>query len=235
MLGKIYDENSNDDDLRIRRLTNSLDLDSNPLALQEDENKLFAQSSSWFPADYTGQETEGENFSSSQDNFFSDLGGELTTSNIDLEEQPVEQIELGLDTNRITQVGQLKENVRRWETAVAVIPFWRNALHPVNITFAIITVIVIALMLYTNLNAISNSTDMPLFYSQVKGTWGIVDTSIFFLLPIVIAVIQIFILRLKRAVFNFDRRLGSVIAITQIFCNVLLITAFLQIISLRLT
>jgi hypothetical protein len=142
-------------------------------------------------------------------------------------------MDFGLQTAKVTRINRLKNNVRRWENIIEVLPFWRIAYNPINITFAILTAIFVSLLVVINYNTLDQN-QIILFYSQVDQTRVLVPKVAIVLIPIAVMVFETVILRLQRLIFDFDRRLSNVIAASQIFFNIMLIIAMLQIMSLML-
>lgn len=155
---------------------------------------------------------------------------EETQLSTEVEIDPESQINFGLDTRRVRRVDLIRDNVRSWERLLEVMPFWRNLINPVNITFGLITIASSFIVVAFNFSELSSNPS--LFYSQISGYRISVEKSLFWVIPIFVAVIQLVLFRLIRAVFEFDRRLSGVLAITQIFFNIILVIALLQIISL---
>jgi hypothetical protein len=146
------------------------------------------------------------------------------------EVDPETQINLALDTQKIGRIDVIKDNVRSWERMLEVMPFWRNLINPVNITFGIITIISTFLIIAFNFPKLSSQP--ALFFSQITGYRIAVDKALFWVIPIFVMAAELILFRLLRSVFDFDRRLSSVLAFTQIFFNVILTIGLLQIISL---
>lgn len=143
-----------------------------------------------------------------------------------------ERMEFALDRTRVTKIKQLQSDVRRWEGIIEVLPFWRIAVNPINVTTALLSSLIMAGLIYLNFSKIPD--EMLFYYSQANSSWLLMDKSLFSLVPIGFFVIQLLLLRLKRSVFNFDRRLSLVMALTQVFFSVMGIIATLQILSLVL-
>ncbi len=154
---------------------------------------------------------------------------------LDVSEQTApeqERMEFALDRTRVTKIKQLQSDVRRWEGIIEVLPFWRMAVNPINVTTALLSSLIMAGLVYLNFSKIPD--EMLFYYSQTNSSWLLMDKSLFSLVPIGFFVIQLLLLRLKRSVFNFDRRLSVVMAVTQVFFSVMGIIATLQILSLVL-
>lgn len=146
--------------------------------------------------------------------------------------EPEEQMHLGLETSKVTRVQILKKNIRRWEYIIQVLPFWKSGVITFNITFSILTVLGLSLLVIFTFSQLP--TQIPLIYQQVDGSWILINKSVLAILLVGLAFFEIVLLRLKRVIFNFDRRLSNVMATTQIFINLLAIIALVQIISLVL-
>ncbi len=140
------------------------------------------------------------------------------------------QLGLQIDDGKIHKVSKIRENVRKWENIIEVIPFWRMAINPINITISIITVIATVFIVFSQANLLPD--EIAIFYSHIDNTRVNIDKSFFLLLPVIIAIFEVVLIRLKRIIFNFDRRLSGVMAVSQSFFNITLIIALIEIITL---
>lgn len=143
-----------------------------------------------------------------------------------------EQIHLGIETPSQKRTFRAGYNFRRWEDMIELLPFWRQALNPINITFSIAICAAVIVLLFAHFANLP--PDVPLFYSQATSSFILVDKTILLGLPIIILVVQLGLLRLLRHVFNHDRRLSNVIATAQIFCNFTYFIAILELLSINL-
>jgi hypothetical protein len=143
-----------------------------------------------------------------------------------------EQMQFGLQTARVRRIDLIRNNVRRWEDIIQVLPFWKSEVITINIAFSLITIIALTGIVIATFASLP--TQVPLVYQQFSDSWLLVDKSVLIVLIIGLAVIEFILIRLKRVIFDFDRRLSSVMALTQIFFNALAIIAMVQIVSLLL-
>jgi len=143
-----------------------------------------------------------------------------------------EQIKLNIESSRITRIERFRDNLRKWENIIEVLPFWRIPINPINITLSVFTTFVSAVLIWGNIFKLGNQ--IPLFYSQVTHSRLLIAKPLFGLIPIMIGIFQIIILRFTRNIFNFDRRLSSVISAAQTFFNIMLMIALFEIITLVL-
>jgi len=147
-------------------------------------------------------------------------------------ETELAQINMGLNTARPSRIFRLKDEIRRWENILELLPFWRQPLNPVNIAFSVLTVIFGAGLIYSNFDKLPG--EVSFIYSQLQDKWLNSDKTLLALLPVGFAIVQVVLLRLNREIFNFDRRLSLVMAAIQIFANAVLLIGLIQILSLKL-
>lgn len=148
------------------------------------------------------------------------------------QQDPREQMQFGLETAKVTKVQILRRNIRRWEYIIQVLPFWKSEMITFNITFSFLTIVGLALLVVFTFSKLP--TQVPLIYQQLDGSWLLINKSVLAIILVGLAMLELILIRLKRVIFNFDRRLSNVMATTQIFVNALAIIAFVQIISLVL-
>lgn len=142
------------------------------------------------------------------------------------------QTSFALDRTRITRIQKARQDIRRWENIVEVMPFWRIPINSINITLGLITTGIVAVLVAQVIG--SSVNQVHYYYSQLASDWVQMDKSFAIFVPVAVGVMELLLLRFQRLVFNFDRRLSSVIAVTQCFFNVMLIIAVTQIVNLLL-
>lgn len=151
-----------------------------------------------------------------------------TEVNIDSESQ----LEFGLQQSKVSDLSKFRQTLKRWENIVEVLPYWKQAINPINLTTSIVIGIGVVLMgIYV---ATSVSGEGILFFSTVEESHITVSRLEFLMFTIAIAVMQVVLLRLERQIFNFDRRLSASIAGVHIFANFILTLAMLQLLILML-
>lgn len=241
MLGDIYPrkQQTDQDNADNNNLTNSLDWDQSGIEAQEAIWQMPAPSSQ-DSVDRVSERVQPA-LPVDDDNTFPEYLAQNEQTEYSLvkaqelmpeKNEPEEQMHFGLETSRVTRVQILKKNIRRWEYIIQVLPFWKSGVITFNITFSILTVVGLALLVIFTFSQLP--TQIPLIYQQVDGSWILINKSVLALLLVGLAFFEIVLLRLKRVIFNFDRRLSNVMATTQIFINLLAIIALVQIISLVL-
>lgn len=149
------------------------------------------------------------------------------------EDSSEDQMDFGLQTQRIYSIDRVKQQLNRWEDIIEVLPYWKLAINPVNLTIAVATSLIISIAIYSQ--SFSISENAILFYSQIDDFHLTIPKILFLIFPILIIVFEIILLRLERFVFNFDQRLSTVISSSQIFINILSIISIIQLLSLMLS
>lgn len=144
------------------------------------------------------------------------------------------QIRLDLDTPRTTRLRRATSDIRRWENIVEVMPFWRLPVNSINVTFSAVTAVAIAVLILFNIGVLSQIGTVPFFYSQSTAERIELEPAFIAIVPIVVVAIELILLRFKRIIFNFDRRLATVLGTSQTFFNFIMIIGVVQLLSLLL-
>lgn len=154
---------------------------------------------------------------------------------IDLSQPVDEKAQIGMSLGAVARpkpVSKLRDDVRRWENLVEVMPYWKIPVFPINLTITIASIVCLFLIIIFSFDRLPN--ELPLFYSTSTSARTLVDKSMFIVFPVVIAILSVLIMKVKRTIFDFDRRLSIVISLAQIIFNLLLVVAVLQLVSLLL-
>lgn len=246
MLGDIYPRRNRDQGANANdSLTNSLDWDESNQEEQEQIWQMPAPSSNNSlsaanpaPASFVNEAdpitSQYEQFTSTAEEVTDPIRYDLTSRATDLATtaEAAEQMHFGLEATKVSRIQLFQKNIRRWEYIIQVLPFWKSEVITFNITFSILTILGLAVLILVTFADLP--TDIPLVYEQLNGSWVLINKSVLVLLLVGMSGFELVLLRLKRIIFNFDRRLSSVMATTQIFINALAIIALVQIISLVL-
>jgi|GEM_PF-4980440 len=138
--------------------------------------------------------------------------------------------------NRIERVlfwNRVDGAVRQLERLVAVMPYWRSTLQPLNVVASTILPIItlgIWIINYSTLPA-----QVPFTFNQLEKINHPTDKILLPLASIFLILLNLVILRVNRNVFDFDRILANLFAATQIICNILYFIAVVQLLNLALT
>ncbi|MFW5702812.1 MAG: hypothetical protein ACOCXP_02490 [Candidatus Dojkabacteria bacterium] len=141
-----------------------------------------------------------------------------------------DQMGFGIEVQRVTFIQKWRESIKEWEQMIQVLPYWKSEINVANIVLSFTAVVSFIGILLVNFNELPN--ELPLFYSQTENNWYLLEKELMIFLSGALFSVELILLRLMRLVYNFDRRLSVVIAGTQVFLNLILVIAIIQIVSL---
>ncbi len=118
----------------------------------------------------------------------------------------------------------LKFRISQSERIFENLPFWRSWVH----TFAIVTIIATASASFAILFRYWERLplEMPVFYSQSQGNWGLYPKFVILISALVIVMLQLAVFICAFKVYSFDRRLAAILSAT------VMVSGFLFVVSL---
>lgn len=155
-----------------------------------------------------------------------------TTKKYPKEDDLTGQFQLGIKPRKFQPFRAIKRKVRSLETKLEIMPFWRNFSFVFMLLSSICfpAIMVIIMVYYFN----DLPSKIPVFYDTQSDARIGVDKGLAVLLPIFVGISNLILLNMLHSIFHFDRRLAQVISFSINIGNILLIIAFVQIISLSL-
>ncbi len=142
------------------------------------------------------------------------------------------QIKLNIKESSLEPMYKVKRSISKIEVAAEAIPFWKNTLSVITLTFSILTLIVFGFLIYFYFPKLPS--EMPLFYDHSNGRWILYPKSFYLFMPFVFGGIIAVLWRVNYAVFFFDRRLALVATWIILLLSFLNLIAIAQILSLIL-
>lgn len=122
--------------------------------------------------------------------------------------------------------------IRKRELELQLMPIWRGA----ALSYAIVTSIAttVGLFFFGVLLFPRTAATFPLQYNPRSSgaQWREVDKAFLVLLPIIIGLIEYLALRVIKEIFDYDRRLSTVLSWILCFINILIVVAAVQVYAL---
>jgi uncharacterized membrane protein (UPF0182 family) len=143
-----------------------------------------------------------------------------------------DQIPLDIDAPLKAQqlIGATRMAVRKRVSIIEVVGVWRNASLPFALTSMVLMVLVLIVGAMFNFN--NMGTEIPIFYNAQDGHWESLNKTWVFILPIIIAAIEIAIINFSFVNLRYDKRLSYTVSWLLTFLNVMLLIAVGQIFTL---
>jgi hypothetical protein len=148
------------------------------------------------------------------------------------EQNQNEQISMGIKPDKAGLLYSINRQIHTLEVKLEVMPFWKNFSFVFYALSSILIPAGIIIVMVYNFNDIP--LEVPIFYDPLISSWTLLDKGIAIIIPIVYAILNLFLLNLTHSIFQFDRRLAQIIGISMNIANILFLIAFSQILSIVL-
>ena len=146
-----------------------------------------------------------------------------------------DQLSLDLSTRNLglqEWISGMRNKASRREIELELIPFWRNFSSVLALVSSICLVAMLAILGLVMFNRLPPR--IPFYYNSVEARWEQGDKAMVLIIPIVLAVIDLILLKFIFDVFSYDKRLGLMLSWSMTIVNMLIIIASGQIYSLIL-
>jgi hypothetical protein len=160
------------------------------------------------------------------------LETQLAISDDLLDINEAEQFPMEIEQGRDQWLSNMKMGFEKTLDYASVNAYWRSMVSVIALVAGVFLISVYSAILFFSYSKIPAM--VPLFYSQATSSWTLSTKDTLIYIPVVFLALLVIISRLNYSIFNFDRRLATVINISLICFDILFLLAFSQLLSIVL-
>lgn len=144
----------------------------------------------------------------------------------------VDQFGLEIKMKKFQPINEINRRLNSIERKLEIMPFWKNFIFVFMIFSSLAIPAGIEFVLIRWYNELPS--EFPLFFDPNEGSWQFLQKGWVIFIPLIYAGLNLILTNLTHSIFQFDRRLAQIIAISIGLFNILFLIAFSQLISIVL-